>query len=115
MFVKKKDRSGALLFFPDGFQYLIDVGVVAFSEAMGQLYGGDIEFCAVFAVLVPVAFQRVPASVHFWGIPALIDCLYRLAAFAGGSLRPEFINGVSAVFCPMHQLGELACHVAHCW
>ena len=89
---KKKSASGVVFFFSYAGQDLIDVGVVAFSETVGQLYFADIEFCAVFAVLAPVAFEGVPAFVDFGGIPALIDRLYRLAASAGGSLCPEFVN-----------------------
>ncbi len=54
MFVKKKPL-GSMLFFPDAGQDLIDVGVVAFSETLGQLYFADIEFCAESAVLAPLA------------------------------------------------------------
>ena len=81
-----------MFFFSDASKDLIDVGVVAFSETVGQLYFADIEFCAVFAVLAPVAFEGVPALIDFGGIPALIDGLYRLAASAGRSLSPEFVN-----------------------
>ena len=81
-----------VFFFSDASKDLIDVGVVAFSETLGQLYFADIEFCSIFPVLVPVTFQRVPALIYFGGIPALIDGLYRLAASAGRSLSPEFVN-----------------------
>ncbi len=81
-----------MLVFTDGGQDLIDVGVVSFSETLGQLYFADIEFCAESAVLAPLPFKCVPALIDFRGIPALIDRLYRLAASAGGSLCPEFVN-----------------------